>query len=104
MLQDPSIDVIVYFVCTEEADYLLGGVLVAVYLPGVYLDAQVDKEPLVILMNRLVTLGVGLLYHPEDVRVLHNPVVDVQQQGLALDGVQLGYHALHLDVLQNLLG
>jgi len=79
-------------------------VLVAIDLLGVDVDAQVDEEGLVLLVDRLVALGVGSLDRLEYLRVLHDAVVDIQQQSFALDRVQFGDHGLYLDLLEHFFG
>lgn len=56
MLKHPTIHVFIELVSTEETDNLLGWVLVAVYLPGVEVDAEVDEEGFVVLVDGLVAL------------------------------------------------
>jgi hypothetical protein len=102
--QDPVVDIVVELIRSEKTNYLLGWMLVAINLPGVEFDAQINKEGLVIFVNRLVALGVGLFHAFHYLRILNYPVIDVQEQHFALDCVELGDDGFYLDVFEHLLG
>ena len=58
--------------------------LIAIYLPTIYLNTQIYKKTFILLMNRLVALRIRLLNDPSDLLILHYPTVDVQQYCLCL--------------------
>ena len=103
-LQNPLENILVDPVGVEEGNNLLGRMLVAVNLLGVDLNTQVYVITLVFLMDGLVALCIGPLDYFSYLHVLDYPAVDIQQEGFALGGVQLGYHPLNFDLLYHLLG
>ena len=98
MVQYPVKQVLVDSISSVKSHYLLRRVLVAVDLLSIHLHTQIDMVALVRLMNRLVTFRVGSLNYLGYLRVLNDPVVDVQHQGLTLHSVEFGYYAFYLHV------
>jgi hypothetical protein len=77
VFQHPFVDVVVESVGGVETHHFLRGMLVAIYLLGVQIDAEVDEETLVLLVDRLVTFRIGSLNRFQYFRALHYPVVDI---------------------------
>lgn len=79
VLKRPPVNVFVDLVCSVESDDLFGGVLVAVNLLRVDIDAEIDEEGLIVFMDGLVAFRVGSLNRFHDFWIIYDAVVDVKE-------------------------
>lgn len=79
MLQHPSVYILIEFVCSVEAYHLLGRMFITIYLFRIQINTQINKEALVLLVNRLITLGIGFFNDFKYLWTFHYSVVDIQQ-------------------------